>query len=279
MSELNLPPFEDTPAEPTIDNTPAPEATDQIPPPPAAEPDLFEVKVNGKTFKVPLDELRNGYQRQQDYTTKSMRLAEERRQLEAIQKEHSTLRAEREQIRQFLQNRQAVEEYLRQLQGYDTPDQPVTAAQMQAFMDRQLAMREQAMNDRLAKAEQDLEIKQTAAQYRQQIDKTIASALEQYPELKSVRRIAEILNAEVAERQPASLDEALQLFQVVAKEQAEGLRSFAAEEKKKAAVASTKLSRGIEPPGGTGVTKASPSFKLGSEELRKAFEESLRTGQ
>lgn len=277
MSELNLPPFEDTSTTENLDNsTQETVDTQQTQAATPAEPELYEVKINGKTFKVPLDELRNGYQRQQDYTTKAMRLAEERRQLESIQKEHATYRQEREQIRQFLQDRAAVAEYLKQLQGYDSPDQPVTAAQMQALVERQLAMREQAMQQHFAAMSQELEVKQTAAQYSQQIDATISATLEQFPELKSVRRIEKILKEEVADRQPATLQEAISLFQVVAKEQAEGLRSFAAEEKKRAEVAKTKLSRGIEPPGGTGVTKASPAFKLGSEELRKAFEESLK---
>lgn len=275
--DLNLPPFEES----SVDSSATETSTSQLPAnaetvaPPAD--DLFDVKINGKTFRVPREEVIAGYQRQQDYTRKAMQLAEERRQLEAIQREHAQFRGEREQIRAFLQNREALTEYLRQLQGYDSPDQPVTAGQLQQMVERQALQRQRETEEHFARMSNELEVKQTAADYTRQIDSTIAAALEQYPELKAVRRIEKILKEEVAERQPANISEALQLFGVVAKEQADGLRSFADQEKKRAAAATAKLSKsGIEPPGGTGVTKATPSFKLGSEELRQAFEESLR---
>ena len=271
--ELNLPPIEDSlgAAEPA---PPAP------PEPPAAPPaeDLFEVKIDGKPFRVPREEVIAGYQRQQDYTRKTMALAERAREIERIQQEHASLRAEREQLKQFLSDRAAVQEYLKQLQGFDTPDSPVTAGQMQQLVDRQLAMREQALERRFANMATELEVRQTATRYAAEIDSTISGALEQFPELKSVRRIERILREEVAERQPSNLDEAKALFLQVAKEQAEGLRNFAQAEKKRAAANEAQLRKGIEPPGGTGVQPVPQKFKLGSDELRKAFEQSLVEG-
>ena len=43
----------------------------------------FKVKVDGEEVEVPLSELQKGYSREQDYTRKTMALAEERRTLEA----------------------------------------------------------------------------------------------------------------------------------------------------------------------------------------------------
>lgn len=273
--ELNLPPFDDTTPDAPAADTPDAPATPGAPPV-AAAPELHEVKINGRTFKVPIDELRSGYQRQQDYTAKSMRLAEERRQLEASHTEAQQMRAEREQIKAFLSDRAALTEYLKQLQGFDSPDSPVTAGQMQQLVDRQVVQRQQEMEQRFANMAAELEIKQTATQYSAEIDATIAHVLTQHPELKSMRRIESLLKQEVAERHPSTIEETKALLLEVAKEQAEGLRNFVATEKKKAAAGSAKLSAGIEPPGGTGIQRQTPSFKLGSEELRAAFEASLR---
>ena len=46
-------------------------------------PEVHTVKIDGQEVQVSLDELKSGYQRQQDYTRKTMELAENRRQLEA----------------------------------------------------------------------------------------------------------------------------------------------------------------------------------------------------
>ncbi len=53
----------------------------------------YRVKVGGEEFEVTLDELRNGYQRQSDYTRKSQSLAEQRKtfdaNLQAVQAERN----------------------------------------------------------------------------------------------------------------------------------------------------------------------------------------------
>lgn len=46
------------------------------------QPQTFTVKIDGKDMQVSLDELRNGYQRQQDYTRKTMDAAEQRKAAE-----------------------------------------------------------------------------------------------------------------------------------------------------------------------------------------------------
>ena len=54
-------------------------------------PEAYTVKVDGEEFEVSLEELRDGYQRQADYTRKSQSLAEQRKayeaNLQAVQKE------------------------------------------------------------------------------------------------------------------------------------------------------------------------------------------------
>ena len=47
------------------------------------QPQTFTVKIDGKEVEVSLDELKNGYQRQSDYTQKTMAAAEQRKTAEA----------------------------------------------------------------------------------------------------------------------------------------------------------------------------------------------------
>lgn len=57
------------------------------------EPQTFTVKIDGKEVEVSLDELKNGYQRQSDYTKKTMEAAEQRKAADA-----ETQRAQQERI-------------------------------------------------------------------------------------------------------------------------------------------------------------------------------------
>jgi len=50
---------------------------------PEEEPQTFTVKIDGKEVQVPLSELLNGYQRQSDYTQKTMAAAEQRKTADA----------------------------------------------------------------------------------------------------------------------------------------------------------------------------------------------------
>jgi len=64
-------------------------------------PESYTVKVDGEEFEVTLDELRNGYQRQSDYTRKSQSVAEMRKTYEA---NVQIVQAEREKYSQVLAN-------------------------------------------------------------------------------------------------------------------------------------------------------------------------------
>jgi len=77
-----------------------------------AEEDLkYTIKVDGEELEVGIDELKNGYQRQADYTRKSQALAEQRKETEAIQSERMQLEQERQMYAnglQMLQEQQSV---------------------------------------------------------------------------------------------------------------------------------------------------------------------------
>lgn len=90
---------EAAPPEPAAAEAP-PEAEAQAP---EAEPTVT-VKIDGKDVEVPLSELKNGYQRQADYTRKTMEAAEQRRAAEA---ERSQALQERQAYAANLQKMQA----------------------------------------------------------------------------------------------------------------------------------------------------------------------------
>ena len=69
-----------------------------------AEEDLkYTIKVDGEELEVGIDELKNGYQRQADYTRKSQALAEQRKETENIQSERQRLEQERQMYANGLQ--------------------------------------------------------------------------------------------------------------------------------------------------------------------------------
>ena len=67
---------------------------------PAEEAKTWKVRVDGEELDVPEDELVKGYSRQQDYTRKTMKLAEERKTLEA---EAAQVRVERARYQERLE--------------------------------------------------------------------------------------------------------------------------------------------------------------------------------
>ena len=69
-----------------------------------AEEDLtYTIKVDGEELEVGIDELKNGYQRQADYTRKSQALAEQRKETEGIQSERQQLEQDRQMYANGLQ--------------------------------------------------------------------------------------------------------------------------------------------------------------------------------
>ena len=71
------------------------------------EQELFDITINGKTQKVNLDELKEGYSKGSDYTKKTMELSEQRRtldsQLDTISKDQEAVKKMREEYAQKLQ--------------------------------------------------------------------------------------------------------------------------------------------------------------------------------
>lgn len=76
-----------------------------------AQPQKYTVKIDGTEVEVTLDDLKNGYQRQQDYTRKTMEVAEQRKAIEA------EVQAARQERQAYAQNLQQMQQQLGQVIG------------------------------------------------------------------------------------------------------------------------------------------------------------------
>lgn len=86
--------------EPTEAESEQPEEAEQ-----EEDDPLVTIKVDGKELEVPLSELKNGYQRQADYTRKTMEVSEQRK---AAESERQAAQQERQQYAQRLQEQQII---------------------------------------------------------------------------------------------------------------------------------------------------------------------------
>jgi len=236
---------------------------------PASAEQFYEVKVNGQTHKVPLPELLSGYSRQQDYTAKTMQLAQERQRYE---QEISTYQQQLEQVRTFLSDPRVVTA-LRNLQaGIVDPSQPPTAEQLQQLMASQGQQQQAALREQMEAMAQEMEIRSLAAQYGGEINSTIKQLLDKHTILQDIDGIDQLLRNDVSQKQPANLEEAKRLFVEAAESRANRLMSRFQNQQKDNAVQQAKLVKnGIEA-GGIAPQTLQPEkkFKLGSNDLFQA---------
>lgn len=267
--EINTPPDA---ANLVDETTPAIDATQQTQttePVVAAPPELYEVKVNGQTHKVPITELTGSYSRQQDYTKKTTEIAEYRRQIDA---EVAQYREQISEVQKFFADARVQQALAGLRAGVTDPNQPLTTAQAQQLMTNQAQSQQQALEARLQAITQDIEVRTLAGQYKQEIDSTLSALTTKHPVLADIEGIETILRQKVAAQEPQSLDDAKRMFGEVAAQVAQRLESRFQTQQKQAAVQRTQLAKGgIEPPGGTVVPmQGEKQFKLGSKDLLNA---------
>jgi hypothetical protein len=157
---------------------------------PEAEP-LYRVKVDGEEFDVPLDELRNGYSRQQHFTKQSQKLAQERKQFDA------EFRQVQEERQQYVQLLSALESQIQNMDSQPEPDwdslyesDPIEASRQQHEWNRfNLAKNEklqaaQAEKQRVAQIEQ----REQMEQYKTLLSQEAQRLKEVIPEWKDEKR-------------------------------------------------------------------------------------------
>ena len=146
-------------------------------------PQSYTVKVDGEEYEVDLDELRNGYQRQSDYTKKSQSVAEMRKAYEANLHAVQTEREQYQEVLANMENYQNLE--LQRFQELDwttlKTDDPVE------YMEKRIEF--QDAKDKIAQVRQERinvqqktqqEVYQNIQQKVQQEAQLLATALPEY---------------------------------------------------------------------------------------------------
>lgn len=169
---------------------------------PEGSPDRYTVKVNGEEIEVSLDELRNGYSRQSDYTRKSQELADRRKAVEALEQE---ITAEREQYAELLPRmREQLQQQLQAEPDWDKlyEQNPVEAVKLERKWQQVKQQREQQIQAVQAEQQRLMTIRQR--QMQEQLVKQRDAEQARLPEV-----IPEWKNAETAKKEAKEVREFL----------------------------------------------------------------------
>ena len=157
-----------------------------------AEEDLkYTIKVDGEELEVGIEELKNGYQRQADYTRKSQALAEQRKETEAIQSERQRLEQERQMYAnglQMLQEQQSSK--LQEFENVDwtalkTEDPYQYMLKKDEYRDAQEKVQNVAQQQMLIQQEQAEEAQKARAHFVQQEYNRLVEALPEWNDQES----------------------------------------------------------------------------------------------
>lgn len=250
--------------EPEVTTTETPQV--ETPTPELTPQELYEVKVRNQTIKVPLDELRNGYSRQQDYTQKTTELAEWRRQAEQEVRQYA------EAIQQYeaLLSDPRVKNYLESLNaGNDSLDDVPTVASVQKLLESRTADIDRMMSEKIAAAQMEIEVKSLQTTYEGELSSAFKSVTEKFPFLAEIPDVERQLRRAVADRGPQDINDAKRLLVEEATTRAQKMVAYFDQQKKQDAVSRATKLKGIEPPGGAPAPSLGSRFKLGSNELRE----------
>lgn len=282
--------------------------------PPAANIPSFDgtrhkVKVRGTEEEVPYEELLKGYSRQADYTRSKQELAEQARQMQLMDQQ---VRAMQQQLQTVYGNdplltqaAQVAEQYqvpfsqalqaLVAAQSQQTGQAPqmdsgeiATVAQAQAIAEQRLAAMQHQMGlmqqqlqgwtqQQIEAAKGEIVTSQQAQAYTNDINTTLGELFAQQPILGAVEGMEDILRFKVYQANPATVEEAKDLFIRFGHEQAEKLTSqFTSLNKDRLAQKQKLTTGGIEPSGGTGITPQPTGHAFGSKALRDAAESYIK---
>jgi hypothetical protein len=198
--------------------------------------------------RVNRDELIRGYLRQQDYSRKTQQLSQREREYVQTQQQAAQMEAALQQVRGFLSDRAKIAAYLQQMPGGEPqfqPDQILTAAEAQQLLAQKLGESEQNALRRMQQFRDETLQATYQTQYEQAIDNRLRDIQGRHPELVRVPGMEMLLRQAVASQRPASIDDALSLFDQAASFYSERLRGLA---KTVATQPNNPLNRGIQPP-------------------------------
>lgn len=293
VEDLQTPAAPAAPAQPSA--TPTAEPTGAAPPAPP-DPDVLELKVNGKVERISLskerDKLVELSQKGLDYTQKTQAAAEERRQVEAYAQ---ALQQREQELAAFLRDPLKVTQYAQYLLSQQTgqpapsatdPNAVATVAEVRQALQAELAKAQEETQRTIAQAQFNAEVARYESEYQADLVKTAKAAIDKYPILDSVvedaEELADLLKADLARKgmQPTTIDEAKEALLDLAKSRADKLHSKVTDHAKMEAVRAAKVAKtGPEPPGGAAPAPQSQSFKLGDPRLTAAAIEDMMRGR
>lgn len=161
-----------------------PEAEDEQPEP------TYKVKVNGEEVEVPLPELLKGYSREQDYTAKTMALAEERK---ALQGQFAS------ELKQHLELFESMDPILSEAKNIDwqalAASDPATYVQLREAVNQRQAAVEQARAKIAEASNGDAAAEQ--AQLAETAQKETELLIAALPELAAPEKLTEFANSNV----------------------------------------------------------------------------------
>lgn len=141
----------------------------------------YKVKIGGEEKEIPISELLNGYQRQSDYTKKTMELAEQRKALEAEAQKNNELAKTREK---YLQQLDLVETLLSRGRTEQELLQINEEQGAEAYIRARAEEDQRIANLNKLKGEKERVNNEIIAQYQEATRQARAKAIEELPELK-----------------------------------------------------------------------------------------------
>jgi metal-dependent amidase/aminoacylase/carboxypeptidase family protein len=247
----------------------------------------MELKWNGQTMRVPLDQATKLAQQGYDYTQKTQALAEQVRQLEAMKAQMTQREA---QWQQALSNpdlvRQHYESLLQSRGQSGDPNEVPTMAQMQQALRTEASRIQQHTQEQIQQAvdqaKTSIEVARLESDYTQSAETTLAAVKDAHPLLATIDDVEVLLRQDawkILQTRAAttpdyvpSKDDVQKAIQQAAVARSAKLEAKIKDHEKAAVARQAKLTtQGIEPPGGKGVTpQASPKHKFGSKDLTQA---------
>jgi hypothetical protein len=227
---------------------------------------LVTVKIDGKTERVPLREALSGYSRTADYTRKTQELATQRQQVEQMV---TSYMQEREQLAQFLSNKDLVDEYRRRAFGEaaaqpqhqaPNPGDIPTVQEVQQMLHSQQAEVRQWAADYIAQVTAEAETRTQASTIVGVINDSMGGLL-QDPLLQSIPKADVLIRRMAQEKNPGNVEELREALRSSADELKSSLQRQIDEANKRAAAGrNTLVNKGIEPPGGQPLTPQPKSY-------------------
>ena len=258
----------DTPQEPSTSETDS--STPQSESASLNDDQLVEYRVGGEVKQAPWKDVRDGYQRQQDYTQKTQALASRNRELEQTS---SQLQAREQAFVKLLDDpaqliglAQARMGGQPQQQQPPAPDEVATFGAVEQSVNAKLNELDHRVNQRI----QESTSREEAARQYQKLEDTSNSTYKAITDSHAV--LTKLPNAEVtirqmaAEANPQTLDEMVNAMKEAGAKLAGDLGSHYKEQAKVDAVNATKVTNlSIEPAGGSPVLPKQKSYGQGKK--------------